>query len=161
MKKLLACFGAFIPFALFSQSLSPTVVASSGDYFSAGSTTLSWTLGEIATDTYIGSSNQLTQGFHQPDSKFALIDDIVPDFHISLYPNPTSGLVTIEADNYTGTLRIEILDLTGKIIYSTGSLENTNSVYQVDVSGYSRGIYFMQIFDGENQKIKTFKLEKL
>ena len=49
-----------------AQSLSPTVVASSGDYFTGTNASLSWTLGEIATETFTGGGYILTQGFQQP-----------------------------------------------------------------------------------------------
>jgi hypothetical protein len=49
-----------------SQSLSPTVIASSGGYFTGTGASLSWTLGEIVTETFSNGSYILTQGFQQP-----------------------------------------------------------------------------------------------
>jgi hypothetical protein len=51
---------------LSAQSLSPTVVASSGGYFEGTGASLSWTLGEIATETFSSGNLILTQGFQQP-----------------------------------------------------------------------------------------------
>lgn len=51
-----------------AQSIERDVVASSGDYFDNGSVSLSWTLGEIATETYTAGNVILTQGFQQPGS---------------------------------------------------------------------------------------------
>ena len=48
-----------------AQSIERDVVASSGDYFEGTDISLSWTLGEIATETYDNGSNILTQGFQQ------------------------------------------------------------------------------------------------
>ena len=56
------------PFFLAAQTASPQVVASSGDYYQGANASLSWTLGEIATETYSNGSNILTQGFQQPVS---------------------------------------------------------------------------------------------
>lgn len=50
----------------FSQSIERNVVGSSGDYFEGDDISLSWTLGEIATETFISGDNILTQGFQQP-----------------------------------------------------------------------------------------------
>lgn len=55
-------------FGLSAQSLSPQVIASSGGYYSNGSGSLSWTLGETMTETFTSGSPQLTQGFQQPDA---------------------------------------------------------------------------------------------
>ena len=54
------------PLFLSAQSVSPQVVASSGDYYQGANASLSWTLGEIATETYSNGSVILTQGFQQP-----------------------------------------------------------------------------------------------
>lgn len=52
-------------FAIQAQSLSPTVIATSGGYFSGTTVCLSWTLGEIATETFSSGIYILTQGFQQ------------------------------------------------------------------------------------------------
>ncbi len=49
----------------YSQSIERDVVASSGDYFEGTNVSLSWTLGEIATETYSAGNIILTQGFQQ------------------------------------------------------------------------------------------------
>lgn len=49
-----------------AQSIDRNVVASSGDYFEGPSSSISWTLGEIATETLTDGNFIITQGFHQP-----------------------------------------------------------------------------------------------
>ena len=63
--KLLFIFVIF-PAFIFAQSVSPEVVASAGDYYENANVSLSWTLGEIATETYSTGNIILTQGFQQP-----------------------------------------------------------------------------------------------
>ena len=48
-----------------AQSIEREVVAGSGDYFEGANSLLSWTLGEIATETYTAGNITLTQGFQQ------------------------------------------------------------------------------------------------
>lgn len=60
-----------------SQSIERSVVASAGDYYESANVSLSWTLGEIATETYSSANNILTQGFQQPDiSLVSLVVDL-------------------------------------------------------------------------------------
>jgi hypothetical protein len=67
MKKVHVFLVTFlIPFLLAAQSVSPEVISSSGDYFEGPNASLSWTLGEIATETYTAGNVILTQGFQQP-----------------------------------------------------------------------------------------------
>lgn len=67
MKRILWIPALFFSAGVSAQSLSPQVIASSGGFFSNGSGSLSWTLGETMTETFTGGSNQLTQGFQQPE----------------------------------------------------------------------------------------------
>jgi len=66
MKTLLTLFSLAIICCAKSQSLSPSVIASSGGYSTGTSASLSWTLGEIATETISNGGYILTQGFQQP-----------------------------------------------------------------------------------------------
>jgi hypothetical protein len=67
MKKLVSFLSLVLLIQCISaQTLSPVVLASSGNYFESADASLSWTLGEIATETYSSGSVILTQGFQQP-----------------------------------------------------------------------------------------------
>ena len=77
MKKISTTFliTVFAWFGIHSQSIERDVVASSGDYFENAGVSLSWTLGELAVETYTAGNITLTQGFQQPGgtvSGFAL-----------------------------------------------------------------------------------------
>ncbi len=64
-----------------------------------------------------------------------------------IYPNPTDNILNIEITNSdTKGLEIEILDITGKVIYQRES-ENPSSqlTEQLDLSGYAKGIYLIRV----------------
>ncbi len=159
MKKLTGFLFVSVSLSSLAQSLTPTVVSSTGDYYVGSAATLSWTLGEVVTDTYNGTSNQLTQGFHQPDLRFSILEDLATEMTLNLFPNPTNGLVSFEVKNNLNTLQVAILDPSGRMIYSTTYF--AESVLQIDMSAYANGIYYMQVTTESNQKIKTLKIEKL
>jgi hypothetical protein len=79
----------------------------------------------------------------------------VPDLNeanASVYPNPTNGRITISSDNPISA--IEIYNLSGKLIFA--DLKVKQSLSEIDLSGNSRGIYFVKIYDGTkyfNQKV--------
>jgi hypothetical protein len=66
---------------------------------------------------------------------------------INIYPNPTIGVLNIEINNIDKQgLEIEILDITGKFIYQKEySGITAQFTEQIDLSGYSKGIYFVKI----------------
>ena len=67
--------------------------------------------------------------------------------NINIYPNPTNHFITIEGDNLT---YIEITNITGQII--TKKEVNTNRL-TIDLSTYSKGIYFIKINKSVTKKI--------
>lgn len=64
-KQLFLSYSLISSLVLFGQSLEPDVISSSGDYFKIQSGSITWTLGEIATETYNSGNIILTQGFQQ------------------------------------------------------------------------------------------------
>jgi len=74
---------------------------------------------------------------------------------ISIFPNPTNDLLTIEtynSDHYS----IEITSMNGQVIYST-EMEGTS--HQIDLSSFQKGVYFITI--RSKDFVKTEKIIKL
>lgn len=147
----------FISFCGISQSLTPTVVASSGEFFSAGSASLSWTLGEVVIDSYFGTNNQLTQGFQQPEIRLLTVEEYNPAIVISVFPNPTTDILNFSITGLSNSYQVAIFDMSGKLIAEKLFTEFANT--QFDLSAFESGIYLMQIKSG-NELIKTIKIEK-
>lgn len=83
--------------------------------------------------------------------EFVGIEETMLSPEIKLFPNPTTGILTIE----TGELKIqsiEIIDVYGKKI-STHHLINSSS-NQIDISHFSAGIYFVKIETDKGQVVK-------
>ncbi len=57
---------------------------------------------------------------------------------ISIYPNPASGIINIDADG-NSIEKIQLLDITGKTVLSNSATINS----RLDISGLSNGIYFV------------------
>ena len=69
---------------------------------------------------------------------------------ISIYPNPTTGIFTVESKGLTA---IEIADVTGKIISTS-----TNKIF--DLSRENNGIYFVKIYTNNMVRIQKLVLAK-
>ena len=64
------------------------------------------------------------------------------DISFNMYPNPTSSFFTIENKDFS-IEKIELFDLSGKIISVIDDCENTN--IQINLESYPKGIYFAKI----------------
>ena len=73
----------------------------------------------------------------------------VSENNVSLYPNPTDGIVNIES---TGTMTISVMNMLGQKVIETTATDNAN----IDLSGFESGIYMVRI-ETENG-IKTEKI---
>ena len=81
-----------------AQSIERDVVAGSGDYFEGANSSLSWTLGEIATETYTAGNIILTQGFQQD---FGIVIHGI-DLNVLVYlegPYDMGSMITILKDD--------------------------------------------------------------
>ena len=82
-----------------------------------------------------GGSNQSISD----SDKLTLQDDLIT------YPNPTSGLINVVAENYIID-KLEVYNVLGERL----KLINTSdSQLQIDLSEYTSGIYFVKITSGE------------
>lgn len=61
--------------------------------------------------------------------------DNAKEINLSVYPNPTTGIVTVEGD---GVKNVEVMDMAGRMVMTTN-----NSV--VDMTNLSNGIYMIRI----------------
>jgi hypothetical protein len=155
----------FISQTAFSQSvvLSPTVIASAGNYSEAGNVSLSWTLGELAVTTLDQGSMILTQGFQQsfPKGTGLSLDPIL--WQIIAYPNPVNDELNLQFDLLEPTdFVIEFQDVSGRLL----SQEQYKGVFPGDVlplgmSKYKPGIYFLRISTTNREQVRVMSIRKL
>jgi hypothetical protein len=68
--------------------------------------------------------------------------------NVKVYPNPTSGKLTIDAENYKG---VEVYDVSGRLIIKS-------SLKTIDLEEQSKGLYLLKVnANGTTQEFKVFK----
>ena len=73
---------------------------------------------------------------------------------LTLYPNPTNGLLQLHTPNNTSFNKIIITDNTGKTV-----LEQTQNTTQFDVEKLASGLYIIKAFSGEEVFVNKFVKE--
>jgi hypothetical protein len=151
MKKILTLLimTALFPLLSNSQTLSPTVVSSSGGYFSNGSGSLSFTVAEMTmVQTFTAGSSILTQGFQQPEQNIVSIPETqLAEGDIVTYPNPTSGAFSLQ---YLATENSEkvitVLNSMGQVVFQKtfNQVSGINKV-DFDFSQLNQGMYILEI----------------
>lgn len=70
-----------------------------------------------------------------------------------VYPNPTTGLITIEGNDIN---KVEVLDINGKMIMTVNDYTNK---LQIDLSVYPKGVYFVRLQNDNEIKTKKVVLQ--
>ena len=137
------------------QTISSSLISSSGDHFTGSSIQLSWTIGESVSETYSGTNAQLTQGFHQTNILITSITNKENGCSITAFPNPTTSEVTISTTSNDEVLVYSLLDNKGSVLQSQSFV----TMHTLDLNALSQGIYYLKV-ENQKQHIQTFKIQK-
>jgi len=168
MKKTILINWAFVMLLVSSmnaQTLSPTIISSSGGFYIAGNSTISITIAEMSmVESFVQPNNILTQGFQQPELFTVSIpeNDAILD-KTSVYPNPSNGKFTISFNaNYQGKYLVRIYSMIGQVVFKQSYETNPglNSI-KIDIGNLQQGIYVVEmnsICINNDKNISTYRI---
>ena len=86
------------------------------------------------------------------------VDDFAALDKITIAPNPTSGIVTLSKNNQTTVSKVTVFDINGKVVKVIDSELNFDTT-TVDLSTFSKGVYFMEIANETDKVVRKILLE--
>jgi hypothetical protein len=157
-----------LPFSLIvgfcgAQSLSSSVVATSGGQFSAASGSLDWTLGEIMTETYQNTNGIFTQGFQQLGAiNITGLEEAV-EKKIIVYPNPTYNELTLDFKGLDITeCVVELIDLQGrKLISKPLQINAAQRQHKLSLLDIAASLYLLRIQSTNTSTEYSFRIIKI
>lgn len=88
------------------------------------------------------------------------VENIESTLQIMLFPNPSSGVLFVSAGQFeTNNIKIQVVDINGKILIEQMVFKNENEIFPIDVSELAQGCYFLKI-NNENIFQKNFRFIK-
>jgi hypothetical protein len=66
---------------------------------------------------------------------------------ITVYPNPTSGDLTVKMPSVKGRTDLEVTDLSGKVIYKRSNIKESQWNFTLKAPA---GVYFVKVTSDEN-----------
>jgi lipoprotein-anchoring transpeptidase ErfK/SrfK len=86
----------------------------------------------------------------EEEEKQEVLTEMLADIKVKIYPNPTTGLVTVEISNLPKgeTANIWLYAMAGQLI---GTYKDAKNVIRVDISNRPAGVYVMKIVAGKRQ----------
>lgn len=139
---------------LFAQE----VVSSSGETKKLSGYEVSWTIGEPVIETFTAGSTIVTQGFHQTKLTVTPVTELdYPGLDLKVFPNPTSGIVTVQFNKLTENIGFSLFDISGKKLFGR---QIKSTITNVDLKNYAGGQYYLKVTKNPGQTIQTFKIIK-
>ncbi|MFA5670679.1 MAG: T9SS type A sorting domain-containing protein [Balneolaceae bacterium] len=86
----------------------------------------------------------------------ALGEELFTD--ISVYPNPATSQLNIVNPSNTASLKVEMLDMNGRIVLIENKALNNASEATLAIDHLEKGVYTLRVYNNEGQK--TFKVVK-
>jgi hypothetical protein len=144
----------------FSQNLHRQTVSAQGGVYIANGFVFSQSIGQLSV---IGTSKTASltfqQGFQQSLAAMVSNTISVPDFAVTIYPNPVVDSFTISVANAPDeTLNIKITNLLGQVLYQ-GQLPSFQSQKTIPFGSFPNGTYLVQLFSAH--QIVTKKIIKI
>ncbi len=108
---------------------------------------------------YATTASGITYGLTETFTTLGLIEVERKEISIIIYPNPTSSVSNIKIENVYGNIIIRITDVSGRVLQKIE--ENVNNGYetQIDLSNYSKGVYFINITTDKSQRTEKLILK--
>jgi hypothetical protein len=139
-----------------AQTITPNVINANGGSFSGGNLNFSWSVGEMAIQTYSASGNILTEGLLQPEPVIVSgINDYVTQGDITVFPNPFSDKIWIRWTNTSPVVRVSIFSMTGQKVY-----DNTFDGNAIDAANLMPGMYILFAYGKDDNEYSSFKILK-
>ena len=142
------------------DSVTLTATGGSSYLWSTGATTSSIDVNPDRTTTY---SIEVSQGEYNDtavvtiyvencSAELEAVSSIEENPIISVYPNPTNGVLNINIQNINNDFDLQLIDLHGSILKfeKISTALDQNVMKQIDMSSFTKGIYFVR-FTNENQ----------
>ena len=140
---------------VFAQS---AIVPIGGDMEGSG-VTVSYTIGQIAVQSYGEGSTRIFEGVQQPYEIQTIGIDNYPGITLNamVYPNPTTSNLQLAISNEDFEGEVKVFDMNGKYLFSRKIEENTT---EIPMSELATGTYFVNVVN-EKQVLKSFKVVKM
>lgn len=84
------------------------------------------------------------------------IEEIDSDLSLSIYPNPSNGIIRLDS-NYGLEGRVQVINLLGKVVFETETSLNNAELNLGDIQS---GTYFIKIMAGGSQVMKKIIINK-
>ncbi len=158
MKRSVVFIFALWVLTMHNINAQSDIVPMGGDMEGSG-VTISYTIGQIAVQSYGEGSTNISEGVQQPYEIQTIGIDNYPGITLSamVYPNPTTSNLQLAISNEEFEGEVKVFDTNGKYLFSR---KIKGSATEIPMSDLAAGTYFVNVLKG-TQVLKSFKVVKM
>lgn len=141
------------------QSVSPVLLGSSTGEGNLPNAHIYWSSGELAVATLDGTTNQITQGFWQPeviDVVSSVNGPMQAEYGIECWPNPVSNVLQITF-NFGNPVDIALFSIEGRLLFKESAV---SSGHVVPMALWPASMYLLRFTTTDGNWILTQKIVK-
>ena len=155
MKKITTyCFWILLSITSYGQA---GVLSSGGEGLGTGGT-ISFSVGQVFVGDFNGDYGNVAEGMQQTFVLTLLGGIETNPFELATFPNPTTDVITLKAQQYHGEkLQYQLYDLEGRLIDQQDIVSGET---QIDLSQQPSNIYLLRVSD-DRSMTTTFKIVKV
>jgi hypothetical protein len=142
-----------------AQRIDPAVVAVSGGFAQTASVSVSWTVGQSATDLRAGHFGTLSEGFQQAFLTVIPVREISLPFSLDLYPNPVHHSVLVTVTGLEGEMTLVLFNLLGEPVIRQ-QVRSGDQHLRLSLETLSSGLYLLAAFSGSGEQMGLYKIVK-
>jgi len=135
-------------------------VNATGSNASGSGGSASYSVGQVAYATHIGTTGSAALGIQQPFEISVVIGKEEAkgiNLSVTAYPNPTSDYLTLEIKEFDfSNLNFQLYDMNGKLLQSE---KITGSQTSIVMKNLASAMYFVKVVQ-QSKEVKTFKIVK-
>lgn len=156
---------AILGLTFYGLQAQESVNISGGDAAGSGGK-VAYSIGQVVYTTIYGEDGKIFQGVQQPYEilEVSAIEELNENnYNISVFPNPTSDLITISIEGMDNPYaELQVYDMMGKLLMSK-TMSDTQT--QLDFNNLTPATYFVKIMLKEDgifqQDVRVFKVKKI
>ncbi|MBL1279526.1 MAG: T9SS type A sorting domain-containing protein [Fluviicola sp.] len=130
---------------LGSQLTAQELIGTAGGFSPTAQGSLSWSIGEIETETYTTVDGQFTTGYQQVYDSTLSVTKVNQEISLRVYPNPCQNTISIEAESLLGRCSVSIIDCQSKIVLEKTIYLESSKKEILDLTKLVKGYYFIKI----------------
>jgi len=142
-----------------AQDISPYVLAVAGECAEGATFSVSWTVGQLSSETRVHHSGILSEGFQQVFLTVVGVREACVPLSMELYPNPARQQLLIELTGADENVTITMYNMLGEPV-SRQVLLVGDRMLRIPLEGLPDGMYILAAISSRGDRLAVYKVIK-